>query len=190
MKKIIITALVGALIVFIYQSMSWMFLGLHANSTKAAVNNEEVMTALNANMKETAVYDIPFWDMKATPEEGEKLMNEWKGKPYARVIYHTSMDMGTAMGKQMTTGFVLNFFAGLFVALIISTGAFKTFASRFMVPVYMCLFVIVTNILMEWNWWATPMSYLSGEIIDYIIISILTGLWVAWYWGRGDAKAS
>lgn len=187
MKKIIISALIGALIVFVYQAASWMFLGIHANSTKAAANSEEVMSVLNTNMKESAVYDIPYWDMKANPEEQEKMAKEAEGKPWARISYHTSWSGG--MGAPMARGYLLDLVAMFVLALIISKSE-GSFSNRFMMGIYMSVYTLCLSVLMDWNWWATPGAYVAGILTDTIVIGILSGLWMAWYWGRGEAKTN
>ena len=180
--KIIISSLVGAIIVFVFQAMSWMFLGIHATSTQAAANDEQVMTALNANMKESAVYDIPHWDMKGSKEDQEKMAKEMEGKPWARVIFHASHEM--SMSTPMIRGFILDLLGMLMVAFIISKSA-GSFGSHFMTAMYMAIYSLCLTVLMDWNWWSTPMSFVSGLIIDSLIIGVLSGLWMGWYWSRG-----
>lgn len=185
MKKVIISSLIGGVIVFLFQFMSWSFLGIHKTATKSVANETEVMNVLNANLKESAVYDMPAYNMEASHEDMEKEMAARNGKPAARVIYHAAYS--TSMGKPMTQGFLLDLLGMLFVAILISKNI-GSFGSRFTTALYMSLYSLCLGAMMDWNWWQTPMSYISGTIIDTIIIGVLSGVWMGWYWGRG-AKA-
>jgi hypothetical protein len=181
MKRIIISALVGAIIVFVFQAASWMFLGIHKGAMKPTKDPAAVASVLDANLGEEAVYAVP------TMGESEESMKELEGKPWALIYYHKAWD-SSSMGMQMVSGFLIDFVLMLIIAGIISKGrpSFDSFSSRFMVVFGIFIVALLLTTLTEWNWWRTPMNYLSGLVIDNIIMGILAGLWMGWYWGRAN----
>ena len=81
MKKVLIGTLVGAILVFGWQAVAHMALRHHDAEYKPSANDEAVLNALSANMKEEGQYYFPAINMNATQEEQQKLTNSRKGKP-------------------------------------------------------------------------------------------------------------
>jgi hypothetical protein len=182
MKRIIISALICAIIVFAYQSLSWMSLGIHSNSMKVAPNSTAVMDVLNANLAEEGLYKVPH---SITKDKAEKdvFSKEVEGKPWAMISYHKKWSMND-MTVAMPVGFLLNMLAALMIAMIISRGNFATFGARFSIAFMMALYGMFMGTLTQMTWWHTAGHWVIGEVIDTLVIGILSGVWMAWYWGR------
>jgi hypothetical protein len=180
MKKIIIGALVGAVIFFAYTSAMWMG-GFHNDFSKYTPNQDAIMQNLNTNISEDGVYMIPGIDYNAPDAEkqAEKMMTESVGKPWAMISYHKEWKgMDPA---QMVKGFLYYLLACFLVSLVIFRGNFNTFGSRFGVAMCFSLYGIVQFTLMEMNWWDYPWHFLKSTVFDMIIGWALVSLWLAKY---------
>jgi hypothetical protein len=59
MKKWVIGSLVGAIIVFAWQAISWTFLGIHAGEEKYTPAQDQILSTLNAANLEDGMYMLP-----------------------------------------------------------------------------------------------------------------------------------
>lgn len=184
MKNTVVAGVVGAVILFAYQSLSWMVLPFHDNALKYNANQDSILAALSANLTEDGVYHVPNTPPGTSQADQEKAWQAWEGKPSAKVLYTSKTTM--SMGSDMAVGFILNLLAAGLVAMLLSkfSGVLKTFGNRFMAVFSFPLFLLLEGTLMEWNWWHTPGHYLSGYIIDIVVMGVLLGSWMAWYFGR------
>jgi len=185
----IITTLVGALIIFIFQAMSWMVLPIHKDAMKYTPAEEGIMTALNSGLNEHAVYHIPGNPPGISKDREEEIRVSMIGKPTALIIYNPATEDN--MAKSMLIGYILNFIAVWLVVLIINLApqTFNTFSLKFALTMIFAMFTLMQSTLMAWNWWNTPWHYLSGEAIDLVISWALAGIWIAWFMGRSAKTA-
>lgn len=185
MKRVLIGTLVGAIIVFVFQAMSWMVLPIHKNSMKYTPAQDSVLKALTTHLHEDGLYGIPTARPDASQADMEKDMNARIGKPWAMINYHQSFDMG--MGLQMGLGFLINLFSVLIVAMLMNNmlTTMLSFGKRLGFVMFFSIFTILQAQLTGMNWWHTPFHWAIGEILDLLIAWFLCGLWLAWYMGRG-----
>jgi len=95
MKRTIIAALVGGIIIFAWQFLSWPVLNLHKAANKYTPNQDAILAALNTNLPEEGGYMMPGLPESASTEDHEKLMKEADGKPWATIQYHKSQKAST-----------------------------------------------------------------------------------------------
>ncbi|MBI5473323.1 MAG: hypothetical protein HY961_13345 [Ignavibacteriae bacterium] len=188
MKNVIIGSIVAAVIVWLYQAMSWMILPVHTNTLKYTPQQDAILSAVTANLAEPGVYAIPNTPPTATDEEKQAFQASMVGKPWALVTYSPS-GMSGSMAPQMILGFLINFVAAFVVAYVLwkSVDKFAGFGSKLMLVLGFAVFTVFQSSLMMANWWGTPWHYLSGEVIDHILGWGLAGVWLAWWLGRKPA---
>ena len=188
MKKIMIASLVGAIMMFIYQALSWMVLPIHQNSLKYTPHQDSVLRVLDASIAEDGMYYVPNSAPGTSMEEQEKMREAMEGKPWAMIYFHKSHhhNMGIAMGL----GFLYNFISMIIASIILQKAAASVhgFGSRWLLLMGLAVIIVLQSELMNWNWWQTPGHYLWGEVADDILAWALSGLWLAWYMGRQPKK--
>lgn len=179
MKKWIIGALVGALIVFVWQAASWMFLGVHDNDMKYHPAQKEIMDVLTANTKEDGMYMLPS---APTKKEQQDMMESMEGKPWASIIYHQSFINDMTMS--MIRGFLVNFVLVLLLVIILTKGGLPGFNGFLTGSLAVGVFTFLYGPYTGHIWFDLPWHMIRGEIIDAIVAWGLCGAWLGWWMNR------
>jgi hypothetical protein len=178
MKKLFIASLVGGLLLFIWQFLSWSILGLHAEMQSYTPKQEEILKALGDNLEE-GFYYMPAAPPGTSFEEETKLMESSAGKPWAQVYYHKSMN--TNMPLNMGRGILVDILAVLLLSwVILKMGNPSTqtiIASSLAIGTIGYLTGIYTNSI--WFEYKT-----MADLLDTIVSWGLVGTWLAWWLRR------
>lgn len=170
--RFIITALLAAAVLFVYQAMSWMVLPIHKNSMKYTSQQDTILKSLSS--LEDGFYGLPNLPPNSSQEEHEKLNKDLEGKPYAMITYKKSFHNN--MARSMAIGFVLNLLAVVLALFMIRRMQFSSFLPKFLSFVFFGVFLVLQSVLMNWNWFQTPEHFLIPEIIDSIVGWSLVGI--------------
>ena len=180
MKKLIIGALVGSLIVFGWQTLSWTMLQLHEPEYKQVANQNEVITSLSNQFSEDGQYMIPRPNTGASTEERDKFMKDHAGKPMAVVNYHKANN--TDMTMNIMRGFLTTLVALLLICWVLIKQSPSSFGTTFM----SCLFIGIAGYLFipysGFIWFQTPGA--MTHLIDVIVAYGVCGLWLGWWLNR------
>jgi hypothetical protein len=182
MKKIIIGSLVGAILLFGWQTLSWTAMGLHEPALKHTPAQDAIMSTLNSSLTEEGQYYMPRLPESASHEELEEYMKKNDGKPWALVIYHNTKkpDMPMAIG----IGFLICFVCVWLCCRVISRMADRSFFEVFLTTLTFGLVCFLFVWYMGHNWMQTSWSVLKGELIDDLAGWGLTGIWLGWWYNR------
>lgn len=177
MKKLVIGALVGGILVFLWQTLSWTALQLHNKEYGKAPGEEAIMQTLNSQLKEDGQFRVPAVDENASSEQMEKIMADMQGKPWAIVSYHKAYkaDMVTNILKGLAAAII----SALFVCWILTTNPNRAFGGIFIATV---LIGITGFLYIPFNnhiWWEA--SGAVTNLIDVLISWGLCGIWLG-YW--------
>lgn len=180
MKKLVIGAIVGGLLVFIWQTLSWTVLQLHEKEYTKAPGADTIMQALNSNIKEDGQFRLPWVDPNTGSEQMSKIMEDMKGKPWAVVTYHKSYDAD--MLTNILKGLAAAIISALFVCWILTTNPNRTFGGIFIATVLIgitgFLYIPFNNHL----WWEQPGAVTN--LVDVLISWGLCGIWLGWWLKR------
>jgi hypothetical protein len=183
MKKLIIGALIGGILIFLWLTLSWTVLNLHGKEYQKASNQDEVMPFLSSHFTHDGQYRLPMIDQNASSEEHQKFMDSMKGKPWAVVSYHASYDAD--MVKNILIGLVAAILAAAFVCWILMKNTNSSFGTTFISCVLIglagYLFIPFSNRI----WFETP--GLKTNVIDTLVSWGLCGIWLGWWLNRKKA---
>ena len=179
MKRYLVGALVGGIILFAWQAASWMFLGVHDNQMKYHPSQNEIMSLLSSTTQEEGLYMLPS---APTKKEHEELMKTMGGKPWASIIYHKSMNMDMVM--PLIRGFLVDFFLVICFIYIITRGGIPIFRRVFAASVALGLSYFLWGPYNGHIWYQLPWHMIQGELIDSMVAWSLCGLWVGWWLNR------
>ena len=180
MKKLLIGALVGGLIIFGWQTASWTFLKLHNSELMQAKDQDGIMTYLSSQFSEDGQYQIPRANDNASSKEMEDFQKNLTGKPWAMVSYHKAYTAN--MVNNIIRGLLVSIISVLFVCWIIAANPNRTFGGIFISTV---LIGIVGYLFIPYSaaiWFETPGT--MTNFLDTLMSWGLCGVWLGWWFSR------
>jgi hypothetical protein len=177
MKKLLVGSIVGGIIIFVYQFVSWAAMNLHHASQEYTPKQDSIMAYLNTQFSEDGSYLMPNYPKGMTHEEMEKQMEATKGKPWAQIQYHKALNVD--MGMNIIRGLL----ADIIMVGLLCWILMKLPASRPGLVLTVCL---LTGIIVFINspytihiWY--PKADIWMHFADAILSWLLCGLWLGWY---------
>lgn len=184
MKKTFIAVIVGAIIIFAWQSIAWVMLQHHDTAFKQVANQDSVISNLTSIFKENGQYLVPRADVNASQKEQAEMTEKNIGKPWALVTYHKSYkgDMNAALIR----GFLISL-----VCVWILVWLMGNNPGTFLTVTFKSIGIGLFAFLFVWynghNWFDTPWAVLHGELIDLVVGWGLCGIWLGWWLNKEKA---
>lgn len=178
MKKQLIATLVGAVILFLWQFLSWTVLNVHGAENAYTPNQGQILEFLSENLEE-GEYFLPTTAPGASQEEYQNLMQESIGKPWARISYHSEMQM--SMGGNLIRGFLVDLIAVALLVWLLSKFARLDLVTALGASLAVGFIGYLTFPYMNSIWFE---GATVGYIVDVIAQWGLIGVWLGWYLNR------
>lgn len=179
MKKLIIGSLVGGILVFAWQSLSWTVLNLHSKEYQKAPSQDSIISYLSSQLKD-GQYAIPTADESATTEEREQLFERMQGKPWAVINYHEKYDVD--MAGNIIRGLIVSLIAVFFVCWILLKNTSSSFGSTMVSTILIGLAGYLFIPYSGYIWFQNPGALTT--LIDTLVAWGLCGLWLGWWLNR------
>lgn len=175
MKKQLIAAAVGGLIIFLWQFLSWSALNVHGAEMKYTQNQDEILSFLSENLQE-GQYFLPTVPPDLPRSEHQAVMENAMGKPWARISYHEKME--TNMAVNMIRGFAIDFLSVLLLIWILLKFADLNISSAVIASLSVGAIGYFTFPYLNSIWFE---GSTLGYILDTIVQWGLVGVWLGWY---------
>lgn len=183
MKKIIIGALVGGLLIFIWQTVSWTVLNLHQPAQQYTAKQDTILNFLSGTLPAEGGYLVPTVPPNTSFDEANKMGEKMVGKPWAFVEYHKSFDMSmNAMYMNMLKGYLSTVLMVAFVCWILIRWGQKTFGSIFLACLLVGLVVFINQPFTTYIWY--KIFDIKAHLIDSLMSWGLCGVWLGWWLRR------
>ena len=191
-----LAAFVAALVVFVWQSISHMFIPWFHNSLNSFADQNATANFILEQAKvdgelKDGMYMLPHVDMANPNQEEVKTLQAAAQKQmsegvsiFAAVVTQGRGGMGEGLGKQ----FVINFIGALLIAFMLSKLSHDGMGCRMGVTVFFALFAIVTAVLPNWAWWAYSGTYTGFLIFDHLVGWTLAGYVLAKMLPKNEAS--
>lgn len=179
MSKLAIGGVVGGILVFFWQFLSWGPLNLHAPQQRYTEKQDTILSFLSQQFSEDGFYFMPGLPEGASGDEYEKAMEANAGKPWAQVYYHKSWN--TNMGMNMVRGLVANILAALLLCWILLKISNNSFQITFIASIAVGIISYLTNGYATAIWFEVPSM---PDLIDAIVAWALCGGWLGWWLNR------
>lgn len=180
MKKNLIGAIVGAIILFVWQFLSWTVLDLHRPANEYTPKQDSILQYLSTQFSEDGSYMLPTLPADAPMADYEKFSEEATGKPWAQIIYHKSMDnnMVTSMVRCISIDIV----ALLLVCWLLGKMGAQSFGTYFSASLAIGFIIFFTSAYTTHIWF--QIRDLNAYLIDAVIAWGLIGVWLGWWMRR------
>jgi hypothetical protein len=180
MKKVLLGALVGGILLFIWQTLSWMVMDLHVKSHSYTDKEATILNVLNTELTGEGQYMLPGYKPGAPQEENMKKAEANIGKPWAMISYHKAFEMDIA--TNIIRGLAVNILLMVLFCWIISKIPAPKFGTIFLASILTGLIVFLNGIYTAHIWY--PTFDLMAHLTDSIVGWALAGLWLGWWYAR------
>lgn len=172
MKRKFTAIVLGALVLFVWNAISWMVLPFHGSSIQTLP--EEVVESIESmsSALESGVYHYPGLN---DPE----MMSKTASGPRVPLMSFQSgptdpMDTGLFL-----TGLLYNFITSFLLLQILLFARVQSWKSAANISLTVGLVIVFLRDLPEMNWYLFPLKFTIINAIDHVIMVVLAGLVIA-----------
>jgi hypothetical protein len=184
-KRIIIGALVGAVVVYIALSVVHMLTGLAEAGVTNMPNEDAVMAVMRSSIHEPGFYFFPGTNQSASMSkeekdaEGQRYQQKFEQGPNGILIYHPG-GQAFSFGKLLANQFVINLVEAFLAAGLLSLlPAGTSYGMRVFAIVLLALFAVMGTNAEYWNWYGFPGRYTLGYSLGTVLSWTAGGLAMA-----------
>jgi hypothetical protein len=178
MLRLLVGGLVGGLILFFWQFLSWNMLNVHGENLQYTPHQQEVLDCLSAHL-EDGEYMIPAKPPEMSQAEFHEMGEQFIGKPWASINYHKSFAVDMPMN--LARGFTADFLAAFLLCWVL----LKIPHISYLNVVLCCLAVGMINYLtgpyISHVWFETSSI---GSLVDNLVSWGVIGLFWGWWLRR------
>jgi hypothetical protein len=178
--KIFVGALVGAIIIFVLQFLSWGILDLHRSAQQYTPKQDSILNYLSTQFDSSGGYLMPTTPAGASSKDMADQQAQASGKPWAQIFYHKSLN--TNMGINMLRNLVTNFIMVLLFCWIVAGFTYNTFGKTFLAAMFTGLIIFLHGAYTVHIWYET--FDLAAHFTDYFVSWAITGIWLGWWLNR------
>jgi len=180
MKKLVIGALIGGILIFLWQTLSWAMLNLHHAKQEYTPKQDSIMAYLNSQFTEDGSYLMPNNPKGTSREEMEKHMDASKGKPWAEIQYHKALNVD--MVSNILRGLVVDIVMVAFLCWILMKIVPAGFGTIFISCIFTGIIVFMNSPYTIHIWY--PMADIMVHLTDALVSWGLCGIWLGWWLSR------
>jgi|SRR6185436_7425459 len=174
MKRIIIAAIVGGIVFFIYSAIIHMSpLGMLGITSLP----DEALEALKTTVPDSGLYFFPGVVKKPTPEQKKAWEAKLTSGPYG-ILAYTAGGSAAMSPKQLISELLTDLVAAFIAACIISMMP-VSYGKRVLVVMLLGVFGWITLTLSFWIWYNFPTAWVLSEAIAEVLGWLVAGLVIA-----------
>ena len=179
MQKLIIGAVVGSLILFVWQFLSWALLDIHGSQLSYTPKQEAVMEALVATNLEEGDYFIMRAPHDASEEEAYAFRDQRLGKPWALISYHN--ELADTESMNMLRGWLIDLVSVFLLCWILLNITNLDFMKTMKVALAIGVISYLTIPYLNSIWFE---SNSIPDLIDALAQWGICGAWLGWWLNR------
>jgi hypothetical protein len=183
MKKSIIGAIVGGLLIFIWQTLSWTMLDLHRPAQDYTAKQDTIMSFLNTNLEKEGGYFMPAVPKGTSMEDATKAGEKMMGQPWASIQYHKAFDTDmNAMYMNMARSLITSMVMVWLLCWILGKWGKASFGNIFLACLFIGIIVFINQPYSQYIWY--KIFDVRAHLIDALASWGLCGIWLGWWIGR------
>ena len=180
MKKQIIGTVVAALILFIWQFISWGMVTFHKAEMQYTPQQDAIMESLNSFNLEEGTYFLPNIQPGQEAEQAA-YMEKYIGKPWARISYHK--EMKDTMGMNMVRGLVVDLVTAFLIVWLLMQLKKNDFKTCVLASLAVGAIGYMTIPYLNTIWFEGDSM---GYLIDAVLMWGIVGAWLGWWLNRAE----
>lgn len=173
-KKIVIAALLGGVVMFVWGGFSHMVLLIGAGF-KRLPDEDKLIELLKTNKNEEGLYFFPGKDLRHSTKEEDAI---WEGKfrngPAGLLVFRAVGGDPLSAGK-LGKQFMSNLTSAL-IAAFIAASVYGGFWKRVFIVTIIGLAACSAVSTIYWNWYGFPTGFFVAQVLDMTIGFFLLGL--------------
>jgi len=179
MGKTILTTLVGGILLFSWQSLSWTMFNIHESQASYTPEQDRLLRAIENVKIPEGEYALPTFKPDASVDERNAYMEKYVGKPWAVLRY--KKELKNTMPLNMVRSVVINILIVFFLCLFIGMIRQQSFMNIFLVCLGFGLLSYLTNSYLYSVWFGNDTI---PDLIDAGVQFSILGLWLGFMYGR------
>ena len=190
MFKVLIAAILGGVIFFAWNSISWMVLPWHQQTVKHFDNEKIVAEALTSTVEESGIYLLPRMDQNPSPSDAGEIKtnienaNQHMQEGTFAFISLKPAGMERTMEDSMMFALINSIIVSILVVILLSCTSDLGYMARVFFIVMVGLVAALLGHVPNWIWWGFDTNYTIVMIADILIGWFLAGLIIAAFVGR------
>ena len=187
MKRILLAAILGGLLLFIWEFVSHDMLPLGEAGVRAVDNETAMMGAIKANASQDGFYIVPAPSQYSNPAAFEKMTSDQKKQdmeqhmakmasgPSGVLILHPN-GFPSNFATQLATQFICDIIVVLLAAVLLSHAPGLGYGGAVLFVAALGVIPTLRADLPYWNWYGFPTTYTAGQFAMHFIGFALVGL--------------
>jgi len=173
MKRQILFTVIGAVIIFVWQFLSFAMPNFHKSATEYTAKQGEILQKLEELGLEEGQYFLGQPDPSLSKEEQEAMYAEFDGKPWAVINYQKSMSMEMAM--PMIRGFLVDIVIAWMLFWMFRQQKDPTLKNRLLLSGFVGLSAFFFVPYTGYIWFREPdiFAYLLDGIVPWLLIGFV-----------------
>lgn len=186
LKRILLGALVGGVVVFIAGLLLHTVSGLAEVGVKAVPQEDAALSAMRAAIHDSGFYVFPAPNMTPGRSKAQKdadnaaYMSKFQQGPTGILVYSLG-GAPISIGKLLSGEFLIDLVSAFFLSCILAMGAggVRSYWKRVCAVTLAALFAALFLGLEYWNWYNFPLNYTCAYIVVVVIEWFIAGLAMA-----------
>ena len=175
-KKVIIGALLGGMVLLLWQFAVRELLGVYDDAFVKLEDPAAVEAVLKENLTGSGMIKIPLPEPGNTDAEAKAMEKLTTGfSLFGAVNLAGRHGFGAMLGVQ----FALNVLASAVLMFVLLAANPSTLGSRIALVLCFAVFAVLTELIPNWNWGGSSLAYIGRQIGEQIVGWALVGLVLA-----------
>ena len=174
MKKMVIASIVGGIIIFLWQFVSYAGANLHQDVVRYTDKEKNILAYLEAQGLQEGGYMLPNSPPDATSEQQQAIWDSMDGKPWVSIQYHKALDgrMVLNMIRGLITDFIIVF---LFCWILLKIPSLN-FRTTLLASLGIGMIVFLNSYYANYIWYKS--FDIKASLIDAVVSWGLVGVWL------------
>ena len=175
-KKVIIGALLGGVVLLLWQSAVHMVLGVYDDAFVKLKDPAAVEAVLKDNFEGSGMIVIPLPIPGDSDAEAKAMEKITTGFSMSGAV---NRDGRHGFGAMLGVQFAVNVLASAVLMFVLLAANTPTLGSRLALVLCFAVFAVLTELIPNWNWGGSSLAYIGRQIGEQIVGWALVGLVLA-----------